>query len=138
MSELNFYWKCVLKTGQEINQFDNNRDDNFKRVKDNFDNIEYFSLYHKDHPKEVNFIVDVIQGFIYIGQYNPILDRFKKEKNNIRLIYGRNNEIDFALDGKKLAHRIIYMLGYQYNSKDGSNHKVILQIGNNGEFSIVD
>jgi hypothetical protein len=95
----------------------------------------YFNLRHIN--KTINFGVDLIKGLISCNSSSEIQgDLLQEEKLNIRLIYFRRNRKDFTLSGKLWNHSILYILGYQYNDKEGNNHKIFLQIDKDGNFVI--
>jgi len=135
ISSLSFLWKSVLKSGEIINQLDNGIDTNYKKVKENFNNLAYFYL---SNNKGDTFTVDLLKGTITYNNFKELegLKEQSKEKKNIRLIYFRRVCVDSTTSGKVLSHKIFYFLGYQYNLENNENRKVILIIDNDGNWNI--
>jgi hypothetical protein len=137
MESLSLYWKAELKNGEVINQFDNNLDKNYARVKENLINLRWFILYDKNNFNK-KFMVDLENGFIYT---NNIIQDFaevqtKIEKKNIRLIYCRRKRIKIGNNKPELTIR--YILGFQYNDTFGYNRKIVLQIDESGNWILGD
>lgn len=131
MSTLNFLWEAQLINGEIINQLDGGEDTNFRRVKENFDKVVCFCLI----GKEKIFIVDLIEGFVFIDDRQENLLENLSEKNNIRLIFTRRRIKDlYSKTGWE--ENIYYILGFQYNDFEGKNKKVIFQINNSGDWVI--
>lgn len=51
-----------------------------------------------------------------------------QQLTNFRIIYLRNNTLDFTVDRELLAHRIGYTVGFQAKDKSGKNVKYIMNI----------
>lgn len=135
MLKSNFVWEAQLSTGEIIRQYDGGQNINFKRVKENFDKVVFFCLI----GKEKTFIVDLIDGIIFINhRQENLLEESKKEKYNIRLIYTGRVTKDTYIAEKKVVINFYHILGFQYNDNEGKNHKILLQIDNQGNVIIGD
>jgi len=133
ISNLSFLWKAIFKDGIIINQLDGGKDINYKKVKDNFDNLAYFYL--SDNKNNI-FMVNLLKGIIIYNNFNNFEINESKEKKNIRLIYFRRVCIDSTTNGKMLSQKIFHFLGFQYNLENNENRKVILIIDENGNWII--
>ncbi|MFH0805981.1 MAG: hypothetical protein V1901_03850 [Patescibacteria group bacterium] len=135
MRTLSFYWKCILNDDSEIYQFDGKIEHRFQEVIDNFDNLKYFILYHKE--KDINFILDLKKGIILRNlKFNKEIDYdLIEEKFNIRPIFNRRHTIKKIVKGNE-THEIIYIFGCQYLDKENRNHKVIFHIDSEGNFTM--
>ncbi len=141
MDSLNYYWCAELINGALIYQVDSvGIEHSYQEVKQNFNNLAWFYLYHKDNPKNI-VIIDLINGGIYINKITLDLNEERDEriKYNIRLIYYRTiRRIFDFLSMKETRVEINYNLGFQYNDENGSNKKIILKIDNQGNIIIGD
>lgn len=130
---LSFIWTAKFKDSEDICQFDfeTGKENRFQEVINKIDKLEYFILWNK----EKYFTVDLTNGLIY---YNTKLKEEKylhKEKHNIRLIYFRRHKVEMGLNNfKEIKHEIIYFLGFQYNTDDNQNRKILIQIDKNGSW----
>jgi hypothetical protein len=135
--ELNLVWTAYFEGELVINQYDGDNENRFKEVQDRFDKLVGFELVHKFKPLRV--YVHIRRGLIFINQEVTPIDEITKEtKSNIRLIYRRRNKVEMSIRGEILSHDLKYLLGYQYNDKDGFNHQVILTIDQEGNIAIGD
>lgn len=127
MVNLKLHWTAVLKDGTEISQVDSLGIEHlYKEVQDNFDNLDKFYVVHV--TKDFKALVDLTQGLIFINsQQQDIGPELTKEKFNIRLIFFRRHTIQIV-ESLEAGHNMIYFLGFQYNDKDGQNHKFLIQI----------
>lgn len=136
ISNLSFYWRAILKDGKKINQIEGKL---FKEVRDNFSNLAYFILYHKE--KDIKFTVDIAQGLIYFGS-PKILEsdnRLIKKRENVRIIHKRiQREFVSTQNFQTIEMKVNYLLGLQYNDEEGKNRKILMQIDENGDFIIGD
>lgn len=132
---LAFIWKAEFNDGSALFQFDHETgiENKFKLVQDKFSELKCFYLYH--YKDNINFCVDLIQGKIFYN-CNPALDELDNDKNNVRLIFFRRHQIKMSMNGKEKSHTIIYFLGIQWQSQEGKNKNIILQINENGDFII--
>jgi len=140
ISKLNFLWKAKLNNDIIIKQLDDEgKEHRYQEIKDNFDKLKYFYL---TNNKDKTFIVDLINGFIYLNKRQRNLFDDKLEKKNIRLIYFRRKQISIKIG--KTKHKfpkgdiVRYFLGFQYNDLEGRNHKILLQINDEGNVIIGD
>jgi hypothetical protein len=129
MSNLDFYWIAEFEDDC-IFQFEvNGTETKFKEVQNRFDSLKYFTLQHKE--KELSFTVDLTLGIITSNKKAQIIEE-NKIKKNIRLIYFRRNRVELTSAMKEIVRNITYHLGFQYQDENNNNHKIILQIDNNG------
>jgi len=134
---LAFTWKARFKTGEEISQFDNGKENKFKLIQDRFSELSYFYLISKDLSQ--CFCIDLNRGLIFFGNHQVVSEDFLKEKKeNIRLIYFRRHQIKMTLNNTTKSHRIQYFLGFQYQDSKKNNHKSILQIDELGNWILGD
>jgi len=130
IDNLSFLWLACFKNEDLIFQYQDGKENRFQLVKDCFEELKYFILYHKENS--LYFLVDLQKGNISFMNYE---DKDSEEKkNNIRLIYFRRNRIEIS--GDKQNHTVTYHLGYQYSDLQGNNRKVILEIYQNGSWII--
>ena len=61
-----------------------------------------------------------------------------QSKQNIRLIYFRRNKVFFDNQMGPMGHETTYFLGYQYNKDNGSNHKVLVLLDQQGNMILGD
>jgi len=137
MKSLNYYWVASLKDGSKIEQFDNNKDDNYKRIQEKTKDLIYFCLYNKLNSND-RFTVNLEKGLVC---YNNLFEDWTKEKivkNNIRLIYFRRWRKYLSSELKLLTGDVHYFLGFQYNDENNKNHQILLQIDNKGNWSLGD
>jgi hypothetical protein len=132
-----FIWTAQFKEKNELCQFDfeTGKENSFKEVKDNFNQLIYFILWNKEKV----FRVDLINGIIFFNtetQCKIDPDLLKEKKENIRLIYFSRHTMKMSSAGQEINHNLIYFLGFQYRDNNGFNRKIILQINSNGEFVI--
>lgn len=131
ISNLAFIWTAKFRDSEDICQFEfeTGKENKFKLVQDNFDNLEYFLLWNKEKV----FTVDLINGLIY---YNKELKEKQQSinKQNIRLIFFRRHKIEMTEKVIEKSHTIEYHLGFQYNDKLGNNRQIILQIDEQGNW----
>jgi hypothetical protein len=135
MNSLSFIWTAKFKNSEDICQFnfETGLENKFQLVKDNFDKLEYFILWNK----EKFFTVDLINGIIYFNTELKEKQEFLEKKENIRLIFFRRHQVKISeKDLQEQSHIIEYHLGFQYLDSNNINHKVILQINENGDFVI--
>lgn len=135
MESLSFYWEAHLNDDRIIKQFDcNGKEYRFQEVKDNFEKLTYFILYHKD--KDLAFIVDLKHGVI-LSEWQDTIDEdvTREEKKNIRLIFFRRHRVSLTLRGEE-THQIRYFLGFQYLDRDNKNQRIIMQIDSEGNLVI--
>jgi hypothetical protein len=135
MDSLTFYWKAEFNNGV-IFQFENGIEHKFKEVKDKFDKLIRFSLVNKNYSQ--CFTVDLQNGFIIYNNYSLKTINLAEieKKNNIRLIFFRRHRVEITENNIQKSHTITYHLGLQYLDSNNINHKVILQINENGDFVI--
>ena len=134
-SFLKLHWKATFKDGSSISQFENDKENRFKLVKDNFSNLTSFSLIHQEKPLKIT--INLQKGFIYFNDNILSLeDVLITKKENIRLIFFRRNKIISTINNAVTKHEVIYFLGYQYLDITGRNKKVILQITQDGDMVI--
>jgi len=136
---LTFHWSAFFKNNTifPINQFDGAKENRFQEVIDNFKELEFFVLKHKDG--KIQYSVDLKKGLITVGNIQSIAEEFlKEEKKNIRLIYFRRNIITLGLNLEQKSHIVIYFLGLQWNDLQGNNRKILLQIDQEGNFILGD
>jgi hypothetical protein len=135
ISNLIYYWKAYFKDGSSISQFENELENRFKLVKEQFNDLIFFELYNKNNQED-RFIVDLERGFIFKNKITNYPES-KETKNNIRLIFFRRHTVNIGtVDLQEKSHNIIYFLGLQYNTEEGNNRKIILQINEDGSFVI--
>lgn len=133
MSNIN--WLAIFKDGSEIPQFDEAGNEHlFKEVQEKISDLSFFILKHKEN--NYSYIVDLVEGLISTNKIQPAETEFKIFKNNIRLIYFRRNRINVDQNFQELDREIIHFLGYQYLDPLKQNHKVIIQISNEGNILI--
>jgi hypothetical protein len=132
ISSLSFSWIAFFDNGETINQFDETGEHKFKEVQEKITNLAYFNL---TNHKGKFFTVDLINGRIGYN-YSPLPYLEKIEKENIRLVFFRRHKVEISGKGKELSHNIEYHLGLQWNDKKGNNHKIILQIDEQGNWLI--
>ena len=133
MSNIN--WLAIFKDKSEISQFDETgKEYLFKEVQEKMSDLSFFVLKLKD--KESYYIVDMIKGLIYINKIQQPESEFNTDKENIRLIYFRRNRVNMDENFIETSREIVHFLGYQYIDKEGKNHKVIIQISNEGNILI--
>jgi hypothetical protein len=131
---LSFFWTVCDLNDNLFHQYKNNIEIRFNLEWFKSNTLKYFLLYSKD--KKHFFIIDLIKGTISYNNAEEINEN-QEIKNNIRLICFRRNRVEIGtLDLKEKKHTIIYHIGYQYNSEDGTNHKIVLEISQNGSFVI--
>jgi hypothetical protein len=121
-----FLWKAKLYDNTCFYQEDGA--DYNKQVKNNI-NLKEFSLYSKDLQKI--FIVNLEHGYISSSKLNIQSD---DKKLNIRLIYFRKGTLITDFKTQNLSY--VQNLGLQWNDIKGNNHKIIMQILENGDFLI--
>ena len=134
MSNLSFTWKAQFKNGDTIFQFTDNIENSFIDVLKRFDELQIFTLRQKEVPHD-KFVVDLEKGILFKNDIDIELKQHE-EKCNIRLIFFRRHTVDISDQGQELEHKIMYHLGFQYNTKDGNNRQIVLQIDSNGNFII--
>ncbi len=144
MDKLNFQWEAIFKDGKIIPQYEEDKEHPFSEVRENFSDLVLFKIKHICLPLEI--AVDLTRGLLFynlgcgmelyeaIGSVDP---DFIKEKENIRLIYFRRHTHQLSAQLDELAHTLVYFIGYQYTI-NGINHKVIVQVDNNGHLTIGD
>ena len=133
MSNIN--WIAVFKDKSEISQIDEaGKEHLFKEVQEKMSDLSFFILKHNE--KDNYYVVDINKGLIYINKIQDPEEEFIANKTNIRLIYFRRNRVHMDNNFKELDRDIIHFLGYQYLDKEGKNHKVIIQISNEGNILI--
>ena len=96
----------------------------------------YLFFILKYNKNDNYYIVDIHKGLIYINKIQDPEAEFISDKFNIRLIYFRRNRVHMDNNYKEIDRDIIHFLGYQYLDKVGKNHKVIIQISNEGNILI--
>lgn len=135
MESLSFHWEVHLNDDRIIKQFDSEgRENLFQEVKDNFDKLVYFILFHKD--KDMAYIVDLKNGVILSEWQDTIDEDFTKEvKKNIRLIFFRRHRVSINFRGEE-TRQIRYFLGFQYLDQDNKNQRIIVQIDSEGNLVI--
>ena len=132
-NSFSFTWKAFFSDSSILEQFENGIENKFQLVKDKFDKLIRFSLVNKDYSQ--CFTVDLQNGLIIYNNYKNIEDN---KKENCRLIFFRRHRVEFGSNLQELGHNIIYFLGFQYNTEDKQNKKIILQIDSVGNFIIGD
>lgn len=132
---LDYHWKAEFEDGKILYQFDKDKENLFKEVRDNFNKLNTFILYHISKPFKI--IVDLKKGLIYFNDVQVTEPDLLKKKDNIRLIYFRRNKVHFNEKFEQTGHDIIYFIGYQYTN-NGKNKKVILQVDKNQYITIGD
>ena len=135
-ANLNFTWIAFFNDGKIIKQFENDKENLFEEVKDNFDKLIRFSLINKDYSQ--CFSVDLKNGFILFNNYTNINLVQLEYKENIRLIFFRRHKVEISEKGKELSHNIEYYFGLQWNDKEGNNQQVVLIIDQEGNWIIGD
>jgi len=130
-NSFSFTWKAFFSDSSILEQFENGIENKFQLVKDKFDKLIRFSLVNKDYSQ--CFTVDLQNGLIIYNNYKNIEDN---KKENCRLIFFRRHRVEFGSNLQELGHNIIYFLGFQYNTEDNQNKKIILQIDSVGNFII--
>lgn len=131
---LSFLWIAIFKDGTKIEQLENGKEHLFKEVQQKFEDLVYFNLTDR---KGHLFTVNLLNGLIGYNKLEFPYIESKEEKSNIRLIYFRRHRIEIGeQDLKEKLHTITYHLGLQYNDEKNDNHKIILQIDNEGNFII--
>lgn len=131
MSSLAFHWEALFNDSSVVMQFDqDNKEHLFKEVKDKFDQLQYFILYHTS--QNLYFMVNLEKGIIG-NNTNQFLET--ETKDNIRLIYFRRNTVNLNSNLQEINRTIVYFLGFQY-IKNGKNEKVLLQIDSQGNWKI--
>ena len=131
MSNLSFYWIAEFENDC-IFQFENGIEHRFQEVKDQINNLKYFTLQHKE--KDLSFTVDLTLGIITCNKNYQCEE--VKEKKNIRLIFFRRHKVEMTEKMLEKLHIIVYHLGFQYNDKLGNNRQIVLQIDEQGNFII--
>ena len=101
--------------------------DVLKKVEDG-NQIKYFSLNSRDDT----YLVDLDNGCFAVNgipffMHEQTVDKSKK-LTNFRLIYFRRVAQSINLTTDKQTSNIIYLMGWQANYPDGSNHKQIMYI----------
>jgi len=134
MSNLSFTWKAQFKTGDTIFQFTDEIENSFQLVRQRLNDLQIFTLRQKEVPHD-KFTVDLEKGIIFKNEIDVDTESHE-EKFNIRLIFFRRHTVDISGQGKELEHKILYHLGFQYNTQDGNNRQIVLQIDSNGNFII--
>jgi hypothetical protein len=138
---LSFIWKVQFSDGTILNQFDELGEHRFQEVKDRFNELSYFYLIHKNLP--IGFIIDFKNGLIFFNN-QKIEPKLITKKVNIRPIFFnetsplmRRHFVKIGMkDLKEKQHEIFYFLGIQWNDEKNNNHKIILQIDENGNFIV--
>jgi len=133
MSNIN--WTAIFKDKSELSQIDEEGKERlFKEVQEKMSDLSFFIL--KYNKNDNYYIVDINKGLIYINKIQDPEAEFISDKFNIRLIYFRRNRVHMDNNYKEIDRDIIHFLGYQYLDKVGKNHKVIIQISNEGNILI--
>jgi hypothetical protein len=132
MKPLSFFWIALFKDNTKIEQYENGIEHKFKEVQEKMQELVYFNLTDR---KGHFFTVDLINGRIGYN-YLPLPYLESTEKENIRLIFFRRHKVEMTELGKETEHTITYHLGFQYNTKDGNNRQIVLQIDSEGNFII--
>jgi hypothetical protein len=133
MSNIN--WTAIFKDKSELSQIDEEGKEHlFKEVQEKMSDLSFFIL--KYNKNDNYYIVDIHKGLIYINKIQDPEAEFISDKFNIRLIYFRRNRVHMDNNYKEIDRDIIHFLGYQYLDKVGKNHKVIIQISNEGNILI--
>jgi hypothetical protein len=134
ISTLNLYWLAMFKDGSSIPQFEEDGlEHRFQEVKDKFNELEYFILYHKFY-KDIQYIVDLEKGLIFIKKLQVVdNDLLKENKTNVRLIFFRRHTVNMNENFKETGHNINYFIGFQYLDKQGNNKQILLQIDLDGQ-----
>lgn len=137
MADLKIHWLAQFSDGSQIKQFDREKENSFRQVLDRQNDLRYFSLYHTE--KDLKFSVDLKLGIIYINK-RQIPEKellVHLDTKNKRLIYFRRIARKIGtINGKTLSTKIIYFLGFQYNSSAGKNFKKVVQIDEEGNIII--
>lgn len=133
MKPFSFTWVACFSDSTTLEQYNQDGTENrFQLVKDKFDKLEAFMLTNKEGNKV--FLVNLKKGSL---NYNCIIDSESEEiKQNIRLIYFRRNKIIFNSKMEKQSHMIIFHLGFQYINTVGQNRQTILQIDEQGNWTL--
>jgi len=132
---LSFVWSAIFQDGSKIEQFNEDGSENkFQLIKDRFNELGYFNL--KNNSGKM-FSVNLIEGLIGYNKLEFPYIEAKEKKNNVRLIFFRRHKVEIGTqDLKEKKHEIIYFLGFQYNSEDNKNHKILLEIDNEGNWML--
>jgi hypothetical protein len=136
--ELKFHWTATFKDGSEISQYDaDGKEHPFKEVLENSSNLVSFYIVHSIKPLKIT--VDLTRGLLFINtQQQDVGKELQEEKSNIRLVFFRRHTVKLTQELLESGHNIVYFIGYQYNDKSGINHKVLLQVDQDGNITIGD
>lgn len=134
--KLNLVWKAKFADNSELNQFDGTNENKFKKVQDRFNDLTSFELSHISKPLRI--AVDLRRGLIFINNMDFVAPEIISDKENIRLIYLRRNRVETDIKGEIISHKVYYFIGFQYNDKLGKNHKILLNIDQEGNIVIGD
>ena len=134
--KLNLVWKALFNGSTELNQFNNEKENKFKQVQERFKDLIFFELIHVYKPLRIR--VDLRRGLIFINNINFVASEICSERKNIRLIYFRRNKIDINFTSNISKHDVYYFIGFQYNDRFGKNHKILLNIDQDGNIVIGD
>jgi hypothetical protein len=138
MNSLSFYWTAFFKNDNPspICQFDGKIEHKYKEVIDNFDNLSYLTLHHKE--QNIQFTIDLIKGTVSYGNTFFSFSEESTQKFNIRPIYFRRVRKYLDEHLKEIDTDIHYYFGLQYNDEKNNNHKIILEIDKLGRFILGD
>jgi hypothetical protein len=136
MQPLSFTWVAIFNDGSKIEQFTNGIEHRFQEIKDRFNDLVYFNLTNQNGKL---FTVNLRDGLIgYNDLFMPYRE-LKEKKDNIRLIFFRRHKIEIGTkDLDEKSHQITYHLGFQYNTKEGINRKIIIIIDSEGNWTLGD
>jgi len=136
--ELKFNWTAVFNDSTQISQYEVDMSEHlFKEVLDNSDKLTSFYIVHLTLPLKIT--VDLTRGLLFINaQQQDVGPELQEEKQNIRLIFFRRHTVKLTPEMLESGHNIVYFIGYQYNDKSGINHKVLLQVDQDGNITIGD
>jgi hypothetical protein len=135
MDSLSFHWNAIFKDSIHIFQFDKDGTEHkFKEVQDKFNDLVYFNLTNNNGKM---FSINLTNGLIGYNRLEFPYIETEAKKENIRLIFFRRHRVEIGTeDLKENKHEIIYFLGFQYNTEDNKNHKILLQIDSEGNFIV--
>jgi len=132
--DLSFHWFAEFESSY-LKQYDNGIENKFQEVINHASELKYFLIRHTD--KDLSITVDLKNGLLFINKHQANVDELiKTEKSNIRLIYFRRHKVDLNAQMQEIGRNIIYFIGFQYTDKDGHNHKILLQLDNEGNIVV--
>jgi len=141
---LDFIWVAEFNDGKVLVQYEDPKtqlvEHAFKEILDRQDDLVRFALMGVASGKI--YFVNLRNGTMGVttsgsGELAPDDDMLSDESRRYRLIYFRRVHRDFTYDLRDLGvSKTVYFMGFQFNDRDGKNHKRFMKIGIDGRLII--